>query len=383
MKLLVVLSDDAEAHAATGLLHERGQGVSWLRVASLDQARRELMARVFDAVLVRPGPRSLSFAAFPPFLAGLARPPKLLVVGGEASGAVTLDDGSPEHLVTQALAVLGVATSELYEHQVLAELERDESLQLDLVRLPGSAVPLVRAAATRALDEQEAQLARRAAAARGPGLPDVVEAFWDDPRPHLLCVVPRGVTLAGVLERLEGVPRDAVLSLGLGLARVLATLHTAGVAAGALGTGRVWLDERGGLLLLGNGFGQLPARRSRFGLSVPGLVPPEEVGGDVPPALGGDAFRLGVLLVRLATGRRPFAGVDTFDFLQGAWPEWSDEVREAFGPAAGLLDVLLQFSDADRPRGSLLVDVLERVAPSSGERILRELVARSGADLLA
>lgn len=382
MNLLVVLPDDAEAHALAGVLHERTNGVSWLRVGSIDQARRELATRVFDAVLLRPGAKSLSFAAFAPFLARLPRPPRLVLVGAEAPGAVTLDDGSPEHLVQQLLAVLHIAASELFEHQVLAELDREESLQLDLVQVPGSDVPLMRAAATRALDESELHLARRAAAVRGPGLPDVIEAFWDDPRPHHLCAVPRGVTLHRVLERLDAVPLDATLSVAAGLARAMATLHEAGVAAGQLGTGRVWLTEAGALLLLGNGFGQLPPRRSRFGLSVPGVAPPEEVGGDVPPGVPGDAFRLGVLLVRLATGRRPFASLDVFDFIQGAWPAWDDDVRAALGPAEPLLDVLLSYADVDRPRGPHLAELLARVAPAHPAEVLARLVRSSGVALL-
>lgn len=383
MNLLVVLPDDAEAHVLAGVLHERTNGLAWLRVATLEQARRELTTRVFDAVLLRPGPRSLAFAAFSPFLSRLPRPPRLVLVDAEAPGAVTVEDGPPEHLVQQLLAVLGIAASELFEHRVLAELDREESLQLDLVQLPGSDVPLVRAASTRALDEHELRLARRAAAVRGPGLPDVIEAFWDDPRPHHLCAVPRGTTLARVLERLDAVPLDAALALGVSLSRAMATLHGAEVAAGPLGTGRVWLTEDGALLLLGNGFGQLSPRRSRYGLSVPGVAPPEEVGGDVPPGVPGDAFRLGVLLVRLATGRRPFATLDVFDFIRGAWPAWDDSVPAALGPAAPLLDVLLAFADVDRPRGVHLASLLAEVGPKEPAAVLARLVSTSGAARLA
>lgn len=382
MNLLLVVPEDSEAHALAGLFHERAQGLSWLRVQTLDQARREVTTRVFDAVLVRPGPKSLSFAAFVPFLARLPRPPRVLVLGADAPGAVTLADGPPSKTVAQVLAVLGIATSELFEHQVLAELSRDESLQLDLVRLPHSSAVLVRAAATRALDESEVKLARRAAAVRGPGLAEVLEAFWDDPRPHHLSSVPRGAPLDRVLERLDAVALDAALAVGVGVARAMATLHEKDVAAGHLPTGRLWLAEGGELRLLGNGFGQLAPRRSRFGVSVPGLAPPEEVGGDVPPGVAGDAFRLGVLLVRLATGRRPFAGLDVFDFMQGAWPPWSDEVRAALGPAEPLLDLLLAYADVDRPRGALLLGLFERVAPPAPARVLAGLLAHSGAALL-
>jgi hypothetical protein len=144
----------------------------------------------------------------------------------------------------------------------------------------------------------------------------------------------------------------------------------------------VWLTEPGALLLLGNGFGQLPPRRSRFGLSVPGVAPPEEVGGDVPPGVPGDAFRLGVLLVRLATGRRPFASLDGFDFIQGAWPAWDDDVRAALGPAEPLLDLLLSYADVDRPRGAHLAELLARVAPAHPAEVLARLVRSSPVALL-
>ena len=382
MNLLVVLADDVEAHALAGLLHERARGVAWLRVATLDAARRALTTRVFDAVLVRLGPKRLGFGAFVPFVARLPREPKLLVVGDEAPGAATLADGPPAQLVDQALAVLGIARSERFEHEVLAELERDDALELDLVRLPGSTAPLVRASATRPLDDFELHLARRAAAVKGPGLPEVLEAFWDDPQPHLVSVVPRGTTLARALERLDAVSLDAALALTGALAHAFLALHEANVAAGPLSTGRVWLTVDGALFLLGNGFAQVPARRRRFGLTVPGVAPPEEVGGDVPPGVAGDAFRLGALLVRLATGRRPFGGVGVVEFLRGDWPPWSDEVRHALGRAEPLLDLLLAFVDGDRPRGPLLAQVLGRVAPKAPQRLLAEWVAASGAALL-
>lgn len=371
--MLVITGDDREAHELGGRLYERTQNVSWSRVHTVDQARRELANGWFDAVLLRPGPKALSFRAFATFVDSLPKRPKLLVIGSELPGAARLEDGEAARIVDQVLAVLGLTRSAIHDHEVVEELDVRSPFELHLVRAPGSAAVLVRGSSSIELGDAERALAQRAAAVRGPGLPDVIEAWWDDPKPHAFYAVPRGVSLNRVRAARRTVDRDTALAVLHGVAIGVATMHAAGMSVGELGVGRVWLGAHGEVLLPGNGFAQLTPTRSRFLPMVPGSDPPEE-GSGTPRSIGGDAFRVGVLLHVLVAGVQPFAKVDTFSFMQGAWPPLSDRVREVLGDAVALLEMTLRSSDTERPRGELLREQIARYAPKNREDIVRGLV---------
>ena len=102
-QLLLVQSDELERAALGPMLRARQEGVEIKIVESIDHARRELKARAWDAVLLAPGAQRLSFEAFQRLAASLTAPPRLLLIGEEERGVITIHQGSPERMTDQVL----------------------------------------------------------------------------------------------------------------------------------------------------------------------------------------------------------------------------------------------------------------------------------------
>lgn len=338
-------------------------------VGSFDEARRSLKFTTFDAVLICPGLKQLSLASF---LRSLPSPePRVLVIGQH------LPDGAPERIADQLFALLGIERSATFDAKVLETLGLAGSVEFQRVEWPGATEPLVRAQVSRSDFEASALAhAQRAGQLSGPGLAQTLEVFWDDPRPHLLQAVPPGVSLKRLVRQKTKWGVEVGLSIGRGLAEGIATLHAAGFSAGTLRPPSIWLTDAGDVLLLGHGLTQLPyTRQTYYGL--PSEAPPEEYGTQLPPLIPGDAFRLGIAIMQLAVADSPVSQLSPINYLSRQWRPELDEHRDAFGRATPIIEQLLQAESVDRPRGPLLLALLERIAPTNARAILRETVAWS------
>ena len=223
------------------------------------------------------------------------------------------------------------------------------------VRWPGIDAPVLVAEAQREhiIDEG---LARRASLIRGTGLAETLEVFWDDPVPHIVQSLPPGISLRELWP--ERLGPEMASSLVRAIVEGVSTLHQLGFAAGALEPASIWLTAHGDALLLGNGLNQLqyaPNRRHR--------MPPEEYFGAQSPQLPGDSFRVGLMLMHLAVGADPFPNAPAVPTRETDWALDFGAHRPVLGTLVSVIETLMQPHSPDRPRGSLLREVIDQVSP--------------------
>jgi hypothetical protein len=360
------------------VLSTRQDGLNSQVVDSLDAARRALREKPWDAVLMTPPLKRLSLVSFQKFAATLPSPPKLMLIGEAEPGITTVEPGSPERIVDQVLSILGLARSATFDSKVIEELGFAGSVEFARVEWPGAPEPVLRAQVRRGeFDPEALAAAQRAGQLTGPGLVQTLEVFWDDPRPHLLQILPGGVSLQRLLRQRPAWGIELALSVARGVADGIETLHAAEFSAGTLRAPSIWLTDTGEVLLLGHGLTQLPyTRQTYYGL--PSEAPPEEYGTQLPPKIPGDAFRLGILLMQLAVNDNPVRQLTPIVYLQREWePALSGH---DFGPhVIGLLELLFRPQSVDRPRGQLLREVIDEVAPHDRRRVISEAVSWSKA----
>jgi hypothetical protein len=374
-QLLLVHPSWNDASEITSALAIRQDGISYRVVESLDSARRMLKEKPFDAVLIGPGLKSLSLAAFYKFAGGLKPKPKLMLLGEREAGITTVEQGKPEFVVDQLLSILGLTRSASFDSRVIEELGFAGAVEFARVEWKGAPEPLLRAQVRRGeFEPDDLADAQRAGQLHGPGLAKTLEVFWDDPRPHLLQILPAGVSLQRLLRQRPVWGTDLAVSIARGAAEGIATLHAAEFSAGTLRAPSIWLTEEGEVLLLGHGLTQLPyTRQTYYGL--PSEAPPEEYGTQSPPRVPGDPFRLGILLMQLAVNDSPVRQLSPMVYLQRDWePEFDDHVDALGTPVTRVLELLFQPDSVDRPRGELLRSVLEEIAPRGRQRLIAEAV---------
>ena len=375
-QLLLVHAGSSEANELTRVLSLRQDGLSHRLVESLDAARRELREKKWDAVLIAPGLKTLSLTSFLKFATTQPTPPKVMLIGEHDPSATTVESGTAERIADQVLAILGLTRSATFDSKVIEELGFAGSVEFARVAWPGAPEPVLRAQVRRGeFDPESLGAAQRAGQLTGPGLAQTLEVFWDDPRPHLLQILPRGVSLQRLLRQRPSWGIELALCVARGAADGIATLHAAEFSAGTLRAPSIWLTDSGEVLLLGHGLTQLPyTRQTYYGL--PSEAPPEEYGTQLPPKIPGDAFRLGILLMQLAVNDSPVRQLSPMVYLQRDWEP--DLAAHAFNaPLVRLLEMLFQPESVDRPRGELVRQVLEEVTPKERHRLISDAVTWS------
>lgn len=327
-----------------------------------------------DAVLVARGPKQLSFEGFLRKWGQLKPGPHLLVLGDGAPRARHIERGSARHVVAQLYAALGLERSAVSDAKVVDTIGYSGPVVVEHVEWPGAAEPLVRARLRPdEFEREDLPLAQRHGGLAGPGVAPAIECFWDDVHPHTLHMLPPGISLA----RLEAIWWRPEPELALAFLRELVvgarTAHAAGASAGWLGGGSVWLGDDGAVTLVGVQLSQVPPRRPRtFGLA--SEAPPEEFHVRLEPRPAADAFRLGVFLSRLLDDVDPLAHVAPLEYLAGDWPPSLGPEARARPAVAGLIETLLQPRDVDRPRGELLFELIDHVAPPDARQRVAALV---------
>lgn len=365
---VVVVSDERGdlAGPLQAALHARYDTLEVRFVDSLDHVREELRKAPFDAVLVCAGLKRLSLES----LRKLAGPStKLLVLDDDVPGWVRLDGSVGEKVADQVFAHLGLARSASFDHPVEEWVGYCGSTRFERVQYPGITDPVIRARLDRReFPEGRLAEAQRIAQLQGPGLARTLEVFWDDPRPHLLQVVPPGLTLGRLRTPKEGPAEPDLVALHL-MRRVLTgvlTCHAAGVSCGPLNRESLWLTRQGEVLLLGRGMTHLPIE-SRS----PGLVAPLEyrlTAPDDSPRREGDAFRLGTLLLELVIGQNPFQYLSGHDFRARQWkPGWTWG-NEQQGRARRLIELLATPNDG--PVGEDLRALIDANTPVSSDAVV-------------
>ncbi len=295
---------------------------------------------------------------------------------------VSLGDPGLEHATAEGaadavLARLGIERSQTVDVEVVEQLANTEPFILHTVRWPGIAEPVLRAQLDpRFLNEASLIKAQQAGVLRGPGLAETLESFWYDPRPHVIQVLPSGVSLEQLLDIDLDLTPSQVCAIGRGVAEGLATLHAHDFSTGSLDPNGIWLCSSGEVLLLGGGLRQ--ARWNHVShLAPPGQTPPEELAAQVWPELPGDSFRLGHLLLWYAGWVNPLRAMPLPRYLAQDWSLGVDDFGEDGAQAPEFVDLvatLMQPHSVDRPRGRLVGEVIERVCPTDWRGTVREVL---------
>ena len=261
---------------------------------------------------------------------------------------------------------------------VVESLGRSGPVRFERVRWPGIGAPVLLAKVNRdGVLADSFAAAQRASLVRGRGLAQTLEVFWDEPVPHIVQALPEGISLRELRAKRLG--WRVACAVVRAVTQGVATLHEHGFGAGRLGHASVWLGTSGEAVLLGHGLTQL---RYHSSPGSPSQMPPEELAGlgSISPELPGDSFRLGLMLMRLAVGDYPFHHVNAAQFIEGRWQLEFAGFRRELAPVAGLLTTLMQPNPADRPRGSLLLEVIDgacpRDWPALGAAAARELAIK-------
>lgn len=300
----------------------------------------------------------------------------LIRTGEVVTRVDVLEHGSPEAVAEQLVRVLGVERSQIADAVVIESLGSAGAADFKRVQWPGLQAPVLLVEAL-PYEAASCAAAQRASLVRGEGLAQTLEVFWEDPRPHLLQVLPEGVSLAR-RRKTMGVP--TALSLVRGIAEGVATLHANDFASGGLDPSSIWLTDAGEVLLLGHGIIHLrPKSRAalRWGA-------PEELLARIPPRYGraattaifdfselpGDPFRLGAMVLDLAVAESPY---DERFLMQRDWSIEQSAHRAELAPIADLLETLLHVDSVDRPRGALLREVIAAASPSNWKEYVAKL----------
>ena len=170
-----------------------------------------------------------------------------------------------------------------------------------------------------------------------------------------------GESLDSRLKQIAPLAVPEVLTIGREVALGLAAAHTAGLIHRDIKPGNVWLERTAegefrrarildfGLARLTRDGGELTHSGAIMG--TPAYMAPEQARGQaVDPRA--DLFSLGCVLYQMATGRRPFAGADTFAVLTALATETPVPpiaLNPAVPPAlSALIEKLLAKNPADR-----------------------------------
>lgn len=377
MRLLLVLHDATLAGELGHELAVRRDEVEVWPADSFDEARRWLEDSPFDAVLVSPGKKRLGFEHFLSRMAQATPRPRVLLLGEEAPGTQRIEPGSAAKIVAQLFSSLGHTRSALADARVIEVLGYSGPARLERVEWPGADRPVLRAALEAGTFQPEGlPRAMRLGALHGPGLAPTLECFWDDASPHLLQAIPPGIALHRLMVQRKAEGVDAALAIVRGVAEGVRTAHAAGVSAGYLDPSSIWLGADGSVTLLAVPLGQVASPRERF-YGLPREAPPEEFGTSLAPQVEGDAYRLGVLLMRLAVDDDPVSALRPFEHVAARWEPDLGPHRAALGRAGELIEILAQAQGGDRPRGELLFDLVARQAPARWAELVAAAVAWS------
>jgi eukaryotic-like serine/threonine-protein kinase len=168
--------------------------------------------------------------------------------------------------------------------------------------------------------------ARAVAALNHPNICTIYEVGEADGRPFIAMEVVDGVPLSATLER-RALSADEVVRVGIQLADAVAHAHDRGIVHGDLKSGNVMITPEGRVKVLDFGL----ARRVRedplagaaaqttspltHPFTIAGTLPymaPEQLRGEAADTRS-DVWSIGIVLIELATGRRPFDGRTTFE----------------------------------------------------------------------
>ncbi|WP_067602354.1 WD40 repeat domain-containing serine/threonine protein kinase [Nocardiopsis listeri] len=149
---------------------------------------------------------------------------------------------------------------------------------------------------------------RTAQRVRGPFTPAVVDADPEAPKPWMATEYVPGPTLKEAVREVGHFPAESLLVLTLGLARALATIHTAGLMHRDLKPGNILLSPRGPQVI---DFGIARAvegtvlTRTGQTFGTPSYTSPEQITGKNVTSRA-DVFSLGGAVIFAACGTPPF-----------------------------------------------------------------------------
>ena len=214
--------------------------------------------------------------------------------------------------------------------------------------------------------ELKARLLREAqalAAARGPGIVDVLDAgVAPNGMPFLVLECLEGRTLEGLLTTRDRISPTDVVAIGLQLARSLGAAHRAGVLHRDVKPSNVFLirdpDGREHTKLVDFGIARIEQssdrKLSKSGalIGTPEYMSPEQLLAHDDVDVRSDIYALGVTLFECLVGEVPYVGTYTQVLLQSASPTPTPSVRSVAPdvpePIAQVIDRALSKPREDR-----------------------------------
>ena len=258
-------------------------------------------------------------------------------------------------------------------------LARDAVLQREVaVKIVSDA-----AADTEGLKRFE-QEARSAGALSHPNVVTVFDIGWEGRRPFIVSELLHGITLRERMER-GPIPQGEIVQLIGQLAQGLAAAHAKGIVHRDLKPANLFLTEAGPLKILdfgvakllqqpeagstaSEGVASLEAPQTATGrtMGTVGYMSPEQVRGQ-PVDDRSDVFSVGILLVELLTGNRPFQRGSPFETAYAVLSDAAPHLPASCPPALDrVAQACMRKVAADRPSAVELVRELRQTGGATG-----------------
>ena len=258
-------------------------------------------------------------------------------------------------------------------------LARDAVLQREVaVKIVGDA-----AADPEGLKRFE-QEARSAGALSHPNVVTVFDIGWEGRRPFIVSELLHGITLRERMER-GPIPQGEIVQWVAQLALGLAAAHAKGIVHRDLKPANLFLTEAGPLKILDFGVAKLlqqpaagataaegaasveaPQTAAGRTMGTVGYMSPEQVRGQ-PVDDRSDVFSVGILLLELLTGKRPFQRGSPFETAYAVLSDPAPHLPPECPPALDrVAQACLRKAAAERPPAAELARELRELAGSGG-----------------